>query len=403
MAGRRWLGAAIAAAMLWAPAARAVVLRASEALGEPGATVEIAVVLDSGGDRVAGIQNDIELSPPLRVGRTGTGRPDCTVNPDIDKNGSGFSVAACDRGGDCERLRALILALDNVDPIPDGSELYRCRVAIDRDAPTGVYPIAVTNPGASDPEGNALVVAGVGGRIVVGDIAPAVVRVEGRTIYVGDFTPLAVRLGDGAGAATVRVDLVLSDAVHIISGIQEEPHCSSALAGDTATFAFQPPGCSPDRDTCTTMRATIRSPEPLANDALLFECTLFPVPVIDPGDYVADCAATAADAAGGPVPAVCVPGTLQVLEPNLEPGPDATPTPSPTGGTPARTPTAVRATPTFTGAVRATVTQPIGSAGGNDDDGCQVAPGHRGGSLALLLGPALWLVGRMRRKSSAKR
>lgn len=379
MADRRWLGTVLAGAMLWAPAASAVVLRASDLAAAPGDTVEIAVSLASGSDRVAGVQNDLELTPPLFW----AGDAPCAANPAIDKGATAFAFGPCQRGGPCDRLRAIVIALDNVDPIPDGSELYRCRVAIDPAAPAGAYPVAVTNPGASDPEGNALVVAGVDGRVVVGEVSPAVVRVEDRTIYIGDFTPLAVRLGAGAGAAAVDVDLVLSEAVRVTSGIQEEPHCSSPLSGGTATFAFQPPGCSPDRDTCTTMRATLRSPQPLPNDAVLFTCTLFPAPAIDPGDYVADCAATAADAAGGPLSVVCLPGTVQVLEPNLEPGPDATATPAPAGGTPTRTPTA---------ALRATAT----SAASSDDDGCQVAPPAGAGAIPWLIGAALLLARRRR-------
>ena len=392
MAGRRWLGTVIAGAMLWAPAARGAVLRASDLVAVPGDAVEVAVSLASGSDRVAGTQNDLELAPPLRW----AGDETCVANPAIDKGGTAFAFGPCEGGGVCDRVRAIVIALDNVDPIPDGSELYRCRVAIDPEAPAGVYPIAVTNPGASDPEGNPLVIAGVGGRIVVGDVAPAMVRVEDRIIYIGDFTPLAVRLGSSAGAATVSVDLVLGEAVHITSGIQEEPHCSSALSGATATFAFQPPGCSPDRDTCTTMRATVRSPQPLPNDTLLFDCTLFPVPVIDPGDYVADCAADAADAAGDSVPAVCLPGTLQVLEPDLEPGPDATPTASPSGRTPAGTPTGVRASPTPTAALRATA--PTSAASTADDDGCQVAPPAGAVSILPLVGAGLLLARRRRRR-----
>lgn len=385
MAGRRWLGTVLAGAMLWAPAAPAVVLRVSDDLAAaPGDTVEVAVSLASGSDRVAGTQNDLELMPPLFW----TGDAPCVANPAIDKGATAFAFGPCQRGGACDRVRAIVIALDNVDPIPDGSELYRCRVGVGPAAPAGVYSIAVTNPGASDPEGNALAVAGVDGRVVVGGAGPAVVRVEDRTVYIGDFTPLAVRLGASAGAAAVTVDLALSEAVHVTSGTDEEPHCGSPLSGVTATFAFQPPGCSPDRDTCTTMRATLRSPEPLPDDAVLFTCTLFPVPAIVPGDYVADCAATAADAAGGPLPAACLPGTLQVLEPNLEPGPDATPTASPTGGTPTRTPTA---------ALRATATAAT-SAASSDDDGCQVAPPADAGAIPWLIGAALLLARRRRRR-----
>jgi hypothetical protein len=151
MSRQRLIGLSlVVSVLLSSSAARAVVLAAGDAQGEPGETVEIAVVLDTGGEPVAGIQIDLEVTPPLHFGDA-----DCTVNPAIGKSGF-FNILPCDRGGGCEHLRALVLSLDGVGEIPDGSMLYRCRITIDNTAPGGVYPVLVTNSDASDPDGNAL-------------------------------------------------------------------------------------------------------------------------------------------------------------------------------------------------------------------------------------------------------
>ena len=372
MAGRWRLAAAIAAALLWAPTARAVVIAGGDPRGQPGQTVDLAVILDSGGDQVAGIQNDLELSPPLRLGD----EPDCTVNPNINKTLS-FTIASCDEGADCIRLRALVLAFDNVDVIPDGSVLYRCRVAIDADATEGLYRVPVTHTGASTPEGDSLPAEGFAGRIFVGGLPSAIVQIDDAEVTRGDFGSLRVRLAGFAEVATVSNDVALSQAVHITSTVANQPSCQGTVPGTTASFAFLPAGCSPSADDCRTMRATVTSSTALPLSEPLYECTIFPSPVIPTGSYVIDCpAASGSDAGGLPVDISCQSANLLLL-------PDASPTPSPTGGVPP--------TPTFTAAVVQTATPRS-----TDDDGCQVAPSAGGGSVPLLIAPAVLLLWRRR-------
>src|SRR5262249_9726390 len=73
---------------------------------------------------VAGTQNDITLGPEIQIATGNGGQPLCTANPDIEKNGTSF-LQTCDGSGVCH-LRAFVLALDNVNPIPTGSTLYTC-------------------------------------------------------------------------------------------------------------------------------------------------------------------------------------------------------------------------------------------------------------------------------------
>jgi hypothetical protein len=381
----QWLPAVITAALLCAPAAHAVVLAAGDAHGEPGETVEIAVVLDNGGEPVSGTQNDLEVSPPLFIGSDA----DCTVNSAIAKSGF-FHVGPCDRGRACDRLRALVLSLDDLAEIPDGSVLYRCRVSIDDAAPGGVYRVLVTNPGASSPDGDALLANGFGGRVVVGGPPGAVVQIDDVAIPTGAFVPLRVRLAGYEAATTVTNDITLSEAVHIGAN-EDQPFCTASLPGVTASFRFLPAGCNTGRDDCTTVRASITASEPLPLAVPLYECTVFPVPVIDPGTYVIDCpAATATDGDGAPVPIACQSALMRILPGELPP----TATPTPTGAASPGSPTAVQATPTFTAALGRTATATAPIVASNEDDGCQVGAPSGSGSLVALLGPALMLVWR---------
>jgi hypothetical protein len=120
--------------------------------------------------QVAGTQNDITFPAQANVIADNHGHPTCSVNPDINKGATSFAFQppGCTPGTDCTAVRALVLALDNVMPIPDGSVLYTCEVAIAADAANGTYPLTCSNAGASDPNGGALVTACTNGSVVVG-------------------------------------------------------------------------------------------------------------------------------------------------------------------------------------------------------------------------------------------
>jgi hypothetical protein len=136
-------------------------LQVGSASVEPGGVAEIDVVLGAVGAAVAGVQNDIGVHPELLAGLGGT-RPPCKVNPDIDKSGTVFSFLPAG-------IRAIVIALDNTNPIPDGSVLYTCKFSIPAEASRGVYPLLCSSAAASDPEGNNLSVACSGGVVAVGE------------------------------------------------------------------------------------------------------------------------------------------------------------------------------------------------------------------------------------------
>ncbi len=162
-----------AAAPVGPRAAGVVTMVIGSAGGDPGTQVPFSVSLDTGGLPVAGIQVDIAFSPSTPIAARANGRPDCTVNPSINKNGTAYAFQPSGCGGaSCTGMRALVLALDNVDPIADGSLLFTCNVQIAPGAATGAYPLLGSNAGSSDPDGVAQAAASSSGAITVGSVPP---------------------------------------------------------------------------------------------------------------------------------------------------------------------------------------------------------------------------------------
>jgi hypothetical protein len=143
--------------------------------GAPGEQVTFTVSLSTAGALVAGVQADIAFDPlNTPVAATGSGQPDCTVNPDINKEATvfAFQPPGC-TGASCTAFRALVLSFSNVDPISDGSELYTCNVDISPGAAPGTYPLVISNVGMSTPDGQAIPSSGTDGAInVIGGPSP---------------------------------------------------------------------------------------------------------------------------------------------------------------------------------------------------------------------------------------
>lgn len=131
----------------------AACLRIGEASAAPNGAVRIRVQLDAPGAEVVGTQNDLLLPPGITLSG-------CAVNPAIDKPGAAFRV-------DGTRLRALVLAFDNVAPIADGAELYACTLAIDASLAPGRSPLRCARPEASSADGAAIVTGCADGAISV--------------------------------------------------------------------------------------------------------------------------------------------------------------------------------------------------------------------------------------------
>jgi len=171
--------AAVAALLLLAGSqAHAVVIGIGNATIAAGSTGGVDVsVMPEGTQVVAGTQNDITFEAMARVAAKANGKPDCAVNPAINKGGTSFAFQPPGCTGDaCTGVRALVLALDNVCPICGTSTtdcpglpacpavMYTCQVAVANGA-TGDFPLTNSNEGASDPAGGALPTTGTNGTV----------------------------------------------------------------------------------------------------------------------------------------------------------------------------------------------------------------------------------------------
>lgn len=140
----------------------------SSAQGKRGEMVSVSAKLSAGGGRVAGTQNDIVFDPAqIAIARDTSGKPACAANRQLNKEGTAFSFVPKDCGNNCTTVRALVLSLANVEPIPDGSVLYTCRVQIRPEAASGTQRLKVTRVGFSDATGRAIDGVGEDGVVTV--------------------------------------------------------------------------------------------------------------------------------------------------------------------------------------------------------------------------------------------
>lgn len=123
------------------------------ATGAPGQDVTLVATLKSAGSQVAGTENDLTFDA-VNVSLAVGGKPSCRVNAAIGKGATAFSLRphGC-QGAACTTVRALVLAMDNTDPIPDGATLYTCTLHIAPSAPPGQYRISNGGVVLSTPAG----------------------------------------------------------------------------------------------------------------------------------------------------------------------------------------------------------------------------------------------------------
>src|SRR5215468_2980410 len=151
--------------------------------GSAGAQVTFDATLHDMGNVVAGTENVIDFNPLTPI-------IGCQANPAINKDVFvGFRPIGCTPGVDCTSVKLLVLSLVDVNPIPDGSVLYSCTVAISAIAPDGTYPLDTNQEGASTPDGEAVPTEGIDGAVIV----------AGGAICAGDC--------DGSGQVTIN-DLI---------------------------------------------------------------------------------------------------------------------------------------------------------------------------------------------------
>ena len=177
-------------------------------------------------------------------------------------------------------MHALVIAFDNVDPIPDGSALYTCRIAIAGDAVPGVYALANAemsvlvvggeNPPTTGSDGSVEVTPPPVAAVEIGSVsAPA-----GTTVGV----PVTLRLLTDPPADVVAVQNDIDfDAFTPVAALPSgRPSCTvdPSIAKEATSFVFLPLGCTPEAD-CTGVRAFVFSAvntSPLADAVTLYSC-----------------------------------------------------------------------------------------------------------------------------------
>ena len=135
-------------ACLAAPGSAQAVNLTMEATKSDGGAVRVCVGLDSTGQKVAGTQNDLIWDGSCAALKANS----CTAVPEAKKPLHGNTPPSLPN-----TFRALVFALDNVDPIRDGA-LYCCD--FEMTANPECCNIKFDRLGVSDPVGTALEVVG---------------------------------------------------------------------------------------------------------------------------------------------------------------------------------------------------------------------------------------------------
>jgi len=266
--------------LLLAPGlAQAVSLSVGTPTGAPGTQVTFSVSLNAEGANINGVQNDIAFDstntpvavrtmgncsvtttqscstdadcPDLQQPFTGkepcvnvTSAPDCAVNSSINKGGFfSFLPSGC-TGTACTGLRAVIIALDNTDAIPDGP-LYSCTVDISPDATLEQsYPLTLSGAVASDTSFRAACSDAGGSAPACGSTDGSVTASTASPIFVCDVAPST---GDNAGefgSGTINNSDIV--AIFKASLLGPPPSGTARFSGMDSITEDSPPTCGGD-------------------------------------------------------------------------------------------------------------------------------------------------------------
>lgn len=139
----------------------------------PGSTVTIPVTLQTPGSPYDFAAVGLRISyDPINtpIAATAQNTPDCTVNPAIDKLGSfAFWPVGCS-GNACLQVRAMIHfrpSEGSATAIPNGSQLFTCKVKVAAGAPGGAYPLIASFTEGSTDASIAIETNAVDGQITV--------------------------------------------------------------------------------------------------------------------------------------------------------------------------------------------------------------------------------------------
>ena len=314
------------AAFVWllvAAEARAVTIDVGSAVGMPGADVLVDVSLHTMGASALGTQNRIDFDRATPIAAA-SGAPDCSVNAAIHKQATSFRFLplGCDPALDCQSVRAFVFALDNLTPIPDGSVLYTCRIAIAADAAAGIHPLHNAEALASAPDGEPLPTTGSDGAVDVVLEPAASIDLGSAAGTAGSTVEFAVTLrlltAPPADVAGVMNDIGFDPLTPIAVAADGTPACHVGIDSVEGRFAFRPPGCTPAVD-CDAVRALllpVADSPPIADGATLYTCAVAIAADAPPGTYPLSAALpTASGPHGDLVLALASDGAIEVTAP----------------------------------------------------------------------------------------
>jgi hypothetical protein len=310
--------------VLAAARARAASIDIGSATGATGSDVMIEVSLRTMDAMVLGTQNLIEFDRETPVAAKPSGAPDCIPNPAIDKTATAFRFLPlnCDPALDCASVRAFVLALDNVVPIPDGSVLYTCRISIAPTAAVGPHALRNDETRASAAAGEPVPTTGTDGVVQVVAQTVASIDVGSASVVAGETGSVDVTLSlltdPPAAVATVQNDLAFDPSTPIAATAENQPDCAvnPDIGKDATSFAFRPPQCTPSLD-CTGVRALVAGDDRAIPDGTtLYTCTI----AVGDGTPAAVYPLAASmpllgDSSGAPLAAVTSDGSIEVTAP----------------------------------------------------------------------------------------
>lgn len=289
---------ALAAGTLWLLAggwAQAASIDIGSASGIPGDDVTVAVSLRTMGATVLGTQNRIDFDRETPIAAGPTGGPDCAVNAAIDKSATSFRFLplGCDPAVDCQSVRVFVLALDNLEPIPDAAVLYTCHIAIAAAAAAGTHPLRNAEALASAPDGQPIATTGSDGAVEVVREPAASIDVGSASGPAGTMTAVAVTFtlltAPPADVAGVENDIGFDPLTPIAAAPNGGPACTvdAEIAEHFASFTFLPMGCTPGTD-CSGVQALVLPAgdlNPIPDGATLYSCQVAIAPNAPLGTY----------------------------------------------------------------------------------------------------------------------
>lgn len=285
-----------------------------------GNTAILDVSLKTAGVSLAGLQNDILLPPGVSIVSTANGRPDCRVNPSIDKSATAFSFRppGCN-GANCTGVLALVVSTTNVDDLADGTQLYSCRLQISASAPPGPLTLGCANEVGSTPDGTSVAMDCYSATLVVANPTDPSVWLNSPTALPGAEVAISAILENGGSGSVGGLDLELSLplGVEVLPNSNGGPDCTLAPGVGTAAagLAFRPSGCSPE-GVCTGVRLIAVNFLPIS-EGHLFTCRAMVQTEAPPGSSPLGCSLNLGDPLGNAIPGNCLNGRLTIADPEL--------------------------------------------------------------------------------------